>query len=63
MKIARTVAELLNTLEEHQKDNDQLEKHVFIYIGKIVMLSCNLWVHEGLVNGALGVVMQIIYAT
>ena len=26
------------------------------------MLSCNLWVQAGLVNGALGVVMKIVYA-
>jgi ATP-dependent DNA helicase PIF1 len=61
MPIARSVAELLGASEAHQQDDDQLEKHVLLCIGQRVMLSCNLWVQAGLVNGALGVVMQIVY--
>jgi hypothetical protein len=60
--IARSAAELLGASNAHHHDDDQLEKHVLLCIGQRVMLSCNLWVQAGLVNGALGVVMQIVYA-
>jgi hypothetical protein len=63
MSIAQSVAKLLGASEEHQHDDDPLEKHVLLCIGQRVMLSCNLWVQAGLVNGALKVVMQIVYAS
>ena len=62
MKIALSIAKFTNGLEAHQQDDDQLEKQIFLYVGQRVMLSCNLWVQAELVNGGLGVVMQIVYA-
>jgi len=62
MPIARSIAEFTNGSKAHQQDDNQLEKHILLCVAQRVMLFRNLWVQAGLVNGALGVVMQIGYA-
>jgi len=60
--ISHNAIEILGASNAHHHDDDQLEKYVLLSICQRVILSCNLWVQAGLVNGALRVVMQIVYA-
>ena len=43
--------------------DDQLSQEVLICKFQRVMLTANLWIQGGLVNGSLGVVKDIVYAT
>jgi ATP-dependent DNA helicase PIF1 len=59
--IARCIAERLGCSISKEDDDHQLEQEILLCIGQRVMLTCNLWIQTGLVNGALGLVTQIAY--
>lgn len=59
--IARFVAEHTRKSFFDDPDDDQLEREVLLCPGERVMLTCNLCVEAGLVNGALGWVQNIFY--
>jgi ATP-dependent exoDNAse (exonuclease V) alpha subunit len=59
--IARNITECLGSFVSKEDDDHQLEQKILLCIGQRVMLTCNLWIQAGLVNGALGLVTQISY--
>ncbi|XP_059064929.1 uncharacterized protein LOC131856976 [Cryptomeria japonica] len=59
--IALSIAEQLRGFTCSNLDEEQLECKNLLCIGQEVMLSANLWVETGLVNGALGQVKEIVY--
>ena len=59
--IAQCVAEHTKKSFFDDADDDQLECEVLLCPGERVMLTCNLCVEAGLVNGALGWVQNIFY--
>ena len=61
MPIARSVTDFTKRSEAEYEDDHQLDQEILLCVGQIVMLTCNIWVQSGLVNGALGEVIQIVY--
>ncbi|XP_057817259.2 uncharacterized protein LOC131030442 [Cryptomeria japonica] len=59
--IALSTVEQLKGITCSNPDEEQLESKILLCIGQEVMLSANLWVETGLVNGALGQVKEIVY--
>ncbi|XP_057837395.2 uncharacterized protein LOC131047633 [Cryptomeria japonica] len=59
--VALSTAEQMKGLACSNPDDEQLQSNILLCIGQEVMLSTNLWVETGLVNGALGQVREIVY--
>ena len=59
--IATNIATSVRTNYSTEGDEEGLELELLIAIGARVMLTSNLWIDAGLVNGALGVIQQIVY--
>ena len=63
MPIAHFFAEQRNKHAHQSIDDKHLPLKVLLAIGQQVMLTANLWVQEGLVNGSLGKFIDIVYNT
>ncbi|XP_057866341.2 uncharacterized protein LOC131073844 [Cryptomeria japonica] len=59
--VALSTAEQMKGLACSNPNDEQLQSNILLCIGQEVMLSTNLWVETGLVNGALGQVREIVY--
>ncbi|XP_057834588.2 uncharacterized protein LOC131045086 [Cryptomeria japonica] len=44
-----------------ESEDEQLEKQVLLCKGQQIMLTTNIWTKAGLINGALGEVVDIVY--
>ena len=58
--IATSIATSVRTNYSTEGDEEGLELELLIAIGARVILILNLWSNAGLVNGALGVIQQIV---
>ena len=59
--IATSIATSVRTNYSTEGDEEGLELELLIAIGARVMLTSNLWTDARLINGALGVIQQIVY--
>ena len=61
MPIPHFFAEQRNQNSHQSIDEKQLALKILLVVGQQVMLTANLWVQAGLVNGSLGKVIHIAY--
>ena len=59
--IATDIATFVRRSYYMEGDEEGLKLELLIAIGESVMLKSSLWTDAGLLNGALGVIQQIIY--
>ena len=59
--IAISIATSIRSNYYMEGDEEGLELELLIAIGERVMLTSNLWIDPGLINGALGVIQHIVY--
>ena len=59
--VARSVATRVSSNYSIEGDEEKLANELLIVVGARVMLTSNLWIDARLVNGALGVIEEIVY--
>lgn len=62
VSIAISATECSQKNELDYGDDEKIQLELFLTIGQQVMLTTNIWVAAGLVNGLLSLVKAIVYA-
>ncbi|XP_057840724.1 uncharacterized protein LOC131050538 [Cryptomeria japonica] len=61
LPVALSLAKIAKQTNTEYDTNEQLPLEVLLSIDQQVMLIANLWIKVGLVNGAIGLIKQIVY--
>ncbi|XP_057835128.1 uncharacterized protein LOC131045552 [Cryptomeria japonica] len=61
LPVALSLAKISKQTNTEYDTNEQLPLEVLLSIDQQVMLIANLWIKVGLVNGAIGLIKQIVY--
>ena len=63
LPVALSLATKTRSMTNSTAEDEQLETEVLLCKGQRIMLTTNVWTQAGLVNGALGEVIDIVYST
>ena len=63
LPIVHSTARVVTHNSNEHIEDEQLPQEVLLCIGQQVMLTTNLWIQTGLVNGSIGQVNSIVYDT